>query len=76
MGGQPVSLPTAEDVIVQKLRWCAGGKREKDYADATDVIATQGSNLDWDYIIGWCEKHGSLNLLEEIRAEIKRLTGG
>lgn len=49
-------LPTAEDVIVQKLRW----GRPKDLEDARDVTAVQGpETLDTGYIEGWCSEHGT-----------------
>lgn len=47
--GVEVSLPTAEDVIVQKLRWNKGAKRPKDFADAVAVMQVQGHSLDWPY---------------------------
>lgn len=63
-------LPTAEDVIVQKLRWCVGGKRAKDFEDAVAVMAVQGErNLDWPYIEKWCGEHGTLGVLEKAKAE-------
>ncbi len=49
-------LPTAEDVIVQKLRW----GRTKDLDDARDVTAVQGpETLDTGYIERWCTEHGT-----------------
>ena len=63
-------VPTAEDVIVMKLRW----KRPKDIDDVRDVIEFQGDDaLDWPYIHQWCEKHGTRALLDEIRASIPPL---
>ena len=44
--GHPAWLPTAEDVIIQKLRWSRGGKRAKDITDAEEVIRLQKPNLD------------------------------
>lgn len=58
-GGLPMFLPTAEDVVVQKLRW----GRMKDMADAVDVIKTQANKLDWPYIRQWCMEHGSVDRL-------------
>lgn len=68
--GRKTWVPTAEDVIVMKLRW----KRPKDVDDVRDVIEFQGEDaLDWPYIHSWCEKHGTRELLEEIRASIQPL---
>lgn len=64
-----VCLPTAEDVIVRKLRWA----RSKDLDDVRDVIAVQGDALDWDYIHGWTAKHGSQERLDRIRTLLASL---
>lgn len=53
-------LPTAEDVIIQKLRW----GRRKDRDDVIDVILAQHEALDWPYIQAWCEQHGSVDRLK------------
>ncbi len=63
-------LPTAEDVIITKLRWAIQAKRNKDIDDARDVIAVQANQIDWDYVYHWCDIHGTRGLLEEIRASI------
>lgn len=56
-------LPTAEDVVVQKLRWA----RPKDLEDARDVLAVQDpKNLDLAYVEHWCAEHGSLPRLQAI----------
>jgi hypothetical protein len=69
--GTEVSLPTAEDVIITKLRWALLAKRSKDTEDVRDVIAVQGDEaFDWDYIHHWCGLHGTRALLDEIRASI------
>ncbi len=59
-------IPTAEDVIIQKVRW----QREKDIADARLVIQVQAAKLDWDYIRHWTEQHGTSNLLDKLKSEI------
>lgn len=64
-GGRGVWLPTAEDVIVQKLRW----QREKDISDARNVIAVCSATLDWSYLRHWTGQHGTTELLERLRAE-------
>lgn len=56
-------LPTAEDVIVQKIRW----GRSKDLDDARDVLAVQGpETLDMPYIENWCDTHGTRERLTTI----------
>jgi len=67
--GSTVWLPTAEDVVVQKLRWAKGAKREKDFADAVAVTQVQGKTLDWTYIEKWCGEHGTLEVLAEAKTE-------
>ncbi|NJK91936.1 MAG: hypothetical protein HC904_08975 [Blastochloris sp.] len=66
-------IPTAEDVIVQKLRWARGGRRGKDYDDARDVMAVQGHRLDFTYIRAWADRHGTLELMEEIHQSVAAL---
>jgi len=64
-------LPTPEDVVVQKLRWCARTKREKDFDDARNVIAVQADQLDWPYIERWCGEFGVTVVLTEAREAAK-----
>ncbi len=60
-------LPTAEDVIITKLRWSHAGRRRKDMEDVENVIAVQGDGIDWDYVTSWCDRHGTRELLESVR---------
>lgn len=65
-----VWIPTAEDVIVMKLRWL----RSKDEMDIADVIAVQqDEKLDWDYIYRWADIHGTRAALDKIRQSIPPL---
>jgi len=64
--GRDIQLPTAEDVIVTKLRWL----RRKDVDDLESVIGVQGNQLDWDYIHYWCDQHGTRQMLDDIRSRI------
>jgi len=65
-----VFLQTAEDVIVQKLRW----GRPKDLEDVKDVLAVQTpAKLDMDYITRWCEIHQTSGHLRSVLAEIEPL---
>lgn len=63
-------VPTAEDVIVQKLRW----GRDKDLADVTDILAVQGTDkLDMPYIQNWCALHKTSDRLDATLARIPPL---
>ena len=65
-----VWLPTAEDVVVQKIRW----GRSKDIDDARDVLAVQGAEtLDMAYIRSWCTTHDTTRRLEDILASLPPL---
>lgn len=66
MMNRPVFVPTAEDVIIMKLKWGRG----KDIEDVRGVIAVQSDALDWDYIQEWTARHGTLTQLTEIRNSI------
>ncbi|MFM9962789.1 MAG: hypothetical protein ACKV2Q_16385 [Planctomycetaceae bacterium] len=66
-----VWLPTAEDVVVQKLRW----QRSKDLDDVKAVIAVSGETLEWDYISHWAIQHGTWELLQQVRAALPNLDG-
>ena len=70
--GQHAWIATAEDAVITKLRWSQFIGREKDIADARNVIANQDELLDWPYIERWCDAHGSRPLLEKIREELRR----
>lgn len=61
---------TAEDTVITKLRWAHQGNRAKDLDDARNVLAVQGSSLDWAYIEHWCAEHGTRVLLESVRQSL------
>lgn len=63
--GHTVWLPTAEDVIVQKLRWAKLGKRDKDILDVVSILKIRHEKLDWVYIEDWCATLGILETLRE-----------
>lgn len=60
-----VWIPTAEDVVIQKLRW----QRRKDLDDVVHVLAGSGIGMDWDYLNSWTQKHGTFALLQELKQE-------
>jgi hypothetical protein len=66
-------VATAEDTIITKLRWArqGGQGRAKDVADARNVIAVQGENLDWAYLESWCRQHGTFDVLQDVRRSIQ-----
>jgi len=67
---QRIFVPTPEDIIINKLKWHHRSKRPKDYDDARNVLAVQGEALDFAYIESWCGKHGTLDLLNQVRASL------
>lgn len=68
--GQTVWLPTVEDVVVFKLHWYHRARRSKDIEDIRNVIAVQHKRVDWAYVEHWCEKHGTRELLDQVRSSI------
>ena len=64
--GRQVFLPTAEDVVVAKVRW----SRVKDLEDAKDVLNMQAKTLDWLYVERWCDLHATRQSLEKLRSEL------
>lgn len=67
--GCEVWIPTPEDVVIQKLRWA----REKDRADARDVIAVQGGALDHAHIQDWCQRLGILDRYQAVMASVPEI---
>ncbi len=60
-------VPTAEDLVVQKIRWA----RDKDLIDARDVLAVMSPDkLDMPYIRRWAKEHGSEPRLDQLLADI------
>jgi hypothetical protein len=71
--GREVYIPTAEDVIVTKLRWSQHGRRIKDRDDVRNVLAIQSEQLDWNYLELWCSQHGTKELLDEILKSLPKI---
>jgi hypothetical protein len=67
--GRRFWFPSPEDVIITKLRWA----RSKDKDDARNVMSVQRGKLDWPYIEKWCNGHGTLALLQEIRRSVPEI---
>jgi hypothetical protein len=63
---ETVFIPTAEDLVIQKLRWA----RSKDLDDVRNILAVQAGAIDYAHIEAWATRHGTLGRLAEIRASI------
>jgi len=70
--GRTVALPTAEDVVINKLRWFKLARRRKDFEDARNVIAVQHATLDWSDVREWCR---AMDLEQELVEAEKSLRG-
>jgi hypothetical protein len=53
--GRPMRMASAEDTILQKLRWYKEAKIEKHLVDAAFVYQTQKKNLDNNYLKKWAK---------------------
>ncbi len=54
--GKRIVIASAEDTILQKLRWYTGAKIEKHIVDAAFVYQIQKKNLDRKYLTLWVKK--------------------
>jgi hypothetical protein len=68
-----VFIPSVEDVIITKLRWSHAGGRRKDIEDVENVIAVQGDRIDWPYVYSWCDRHGTRELLDQVRESLRKV---
>jgi len=66
---QIVWFPTPEDVVIQKLRW----QRRKDLDDIIGILAVSGKTLDWQYLCGWAERHGTSDILKQLASAVQDL---
>lgn len=64
--GQSFPCASAEDIILQKLRWfvSGGGVSDRQWRDIRGVIRVQGSALDRQYLEHHAASHGVLDLLQ------------
>jgi hypothetical protein len=67
----PVSVCTAEDIIVQKLDWFEKGARvsERQWSDVVGVLKVRGNALDLDYLRRWATQLGVAELLAAVLVE-------
>lgn len=72
--GERVSISTAEDLILMKLRWSQlSGGSEKQYTDALRVYEVQREQLDMAYLAQWAETLGVDTLLRRVMNESEQL---
>lgn len=62
---QTLVLPSAEDIILQKLSWYRQGGKVSDqqWRDVLGVIKIQGERLDFDYMAQWAKEMKLTDLL-------------
>jgi len=56
LGGVPLHLIRAEDIVVAKLEWAKLGEAERQIRDVVGVLMVQGPDLDRGYIEGWVNR--------------------
>jgi hypothetical protein len=66
IGGRRVYVPTAEDVIIMKLRWAFRARRPKDLEDLRGIFDVQAGQLDLELLRHWADLHGTRFLLDEL----------
>ena len=69
--GRPTWIASVEDSLITKLRWALHARREKDIADARNIIGVSGNAIEWPYVEQWCDIHGSRALLECLHDEVR-----
>lgn len=68
--GRALWVPRVEDVVITKLRWSLGRRSSQDFEDVRNVIAVSGDQIDWDEVLRWCARHGTLDALAQVRASL------
>jgi hypothetical protein len=59
-GGTEVYIASAEDVILNKLRWGLKSQSEKQWRDVLGIFKVQQQNLDLEYLQHWATQLGLL----------------
>jgi hypothetical protein len=60
---------SAEDLILNKLRWGQRSQSEKQWRDVLGVLKVQGTNLDLNYLRNWADRLDLSELLEQALLE-------
>jgi hypothetical protein len=68
---EPVRVATAEDTMLQKLRWyrSGGDSSERQWRDVLGVAKTRGAALDLAYLQSWAARLDLEDLLERVLLE-------
>jgi hypothetical protein len=56
--GVPVSVATAEDVLIAKLEWAKLGDSSRQIEDAANILRVRAAQLDHPYVERWVEQLG------------------
>lgn len=64
--GQPMSMVSAEDLLLSKLLWAKDSRSELQLRDVRHIAAAQ-STLDWVYVERWADALDVRELLHEVR---------
>lgn len=64
--GKMVEIASAEDTVLQKLRWYKEAQLEKHLVDAAFVYQIQGRFLDAQYLNAWAKKLGVAKYLKKL----------
>ncbi|MBC7975905.1 MAG: hypothetical protein H7138_13115 [Myxococcales bacterium] len=69
--GQRLPCASAEDIILQKLKWFVegGGVSDRQWRDIRGVIRVQGATLDQAYMARHATSHGVMDLLRRALSE-------
>jgi hypothetical protein len=58
VGNLQLSVVSAEDIVIAKLRWAKAGQSERQIEDAATVVRFQAGNLDRSYVERWVHRLG------------------
>ncbi len=67
--GRQVPIPTAEDLVLQKLRWAKETGSEQQHKDVVAILRGQEGKLDGDYLRRWAETLGVSDDLRRLTAK-------
>lgn len=69
ISGQKVAIISAEDLILNKLKWCKNVRSERHLRDCSEIIKFQGKKLDKKYLSRWARRLKVEKLLEGLGTE-------